>query len=88
MSLLGRPQSAPGNNWLGVPRGHTLQLCLSPGPDTHVSLPGYHLGLSYNTGGESVKVLKLLKTTKYYQILIIGLHSRRTDRKNDHGCQL
>ena len=68
VSLLGRPQSAPGNYWLGVPRGHTLQLCLAPGPDTHISLPGYHLGLGYNTGGKSVRVFKLHKTTKYSQI--------------------
>ena len=51
VSQLCRPQFAPGKYWLGVPSGHTLQVGLTPGPDTHLALPGHHLGLSYNTEG-------------------------------------
>ena len=51
VSLLCRPQFAPGKYWLRVASGDTLQVDLTAGPDTHLALPGHHLGLSYNTEG-------------------------------------
>ena len=67
VSLPGRPQFAPGKYWLRVSRGHTLQVCLTAGPDTHIALPGHDLGLRYNTeGGQLVELVELVDTRPGY----------------------